>query len=98
VAKKVAKKTVKKVASKRGAGILAPMNASPALQAIVKAKSISRGEMMKKVWAYIKKHELQDPDDKRTILPDALLSAVIGKKAINMFKMTAKLSEHLTAK
>lgn len=73
-----------------------PMTLSPELAAICKAKKLSRGEVMSAVWAYIKKHKLQDPDDKRTIKPDAKLAEVLGKKPINMFKMTKALQAHFS--
>jgi chromatin remodeling complex protein RSC6 len=80
----------------RGSALNVKMNVSEELYQIVKVDKISRGEMMKKVWAYIKKHDLQDENDKRTIIPDDLLADVIGSRPISMFKMTAKLSEHLS--
>ncbi len=69
---------------------------SDALQEIVGVSEISRPQMTKKVWDYIKKNDLQNPKKKREILPDDLLSAVIGSNPIDMLKMTAKLSKHLT--
>ena len=72
------------------------MKCSDELQALIKTKKVSRGQMMKKVWAYIKKNGLQDKKDKRQINPDATLGAVIGKKPLSMFKMTAALSKHLS--
>ena len=80
----------------KGSGITKEMKASEELQAIVKEKKISRGQMMKAIWKYIKKHDLQDKKDKRQINPDTKLAAVIGKKPINMFKMAGKLSAHLS--
>ena len=56
-----------------------------------------RTEVTKKLWAYIKKHRLQDPKNKRNIIPDNKLSSVFGsKKAINMFDMTKKVNKHLS--
>jgi len=81
----------------KGSGLQKEMKCSEELQTVVKEKKISRGQMMKAVWKYIKKHNLQDKEDKRTINPaGSKLEAVLGKKPINMFKMTAKLSEHLS--
>lgn len=83
--------------SKRGSGLKKEMKCSEELQAVVKEKKISRGQMMKAVWAYIKRKKIQDKKDKRTILPEGTkLEAVIGKKPINMFKMVKKLNEHLS--
>jgi upstream activation factor subunit UAF30 len=49
------------------------------------------------IWAYIKKHNLQDPKNKRNILADDKLKAVFGgKKTVTMFEMTALVSKHLS--
>jgi len=57
----------------------------------------SRGDVTKDVWKYIKKHGLQGckDGDRRTIYPDECLARVIGKKPINMMKMTGKISSHI---
>ena len=55
---------------------------------------ISRSEVTKKVWDYIKKHNLQDPKDKRVIIPDAALAIILGSEPINMMKMPAALNMH----
>lgn len=75
---------------------MAPMNVSDDLAAIVGKKSMPRTEVTKKLWAYIKAHKLQDPKNKRNIVPDEKLARVIGKKAINMFDMTKAVSKHLS--
>lgn len=80
----------------KGSGLMKEMRCSDELRAIVKEKKISRGQMMKSIWVYIKKHKLQDKKDKRTINPDEKLAAVLGKEPVNMFKMAGKLSEHLS--
>ena len=59
-------------------------------------KKLSRPEATKKIWDYIKKNKLQDPKNKRLIVPDAKLAKVFGsKKSLDMFKLAAVLSEHL---
>ena len=72
-----------------------PVAVSPTLETIVGKGPMSRGDVTKKVWEYIKKHDLQDANDKRTIVPDDKLGAVIGTEKISMFKMTAAVSKHL---
>lgn len=72
-----------------------PLAPSPALAQLVGSKPLPRTEVTKKVWAYIKKHGLQDPKDKRTIVCDAVLKSILGKPRVNMFAMTAILSKHL---
>ena len=56
-----------------------------------------RTEVTKKIWAYIKKNNRQDPKNKRNINPDEKLEKVFGtKKAVNMFEMTKLLSKHMS--
>jgi upstream activation factor subunit UAF30 len=50
-----------------------------------------------KVWDYIKKHELQNPENRREILADDNLEAVFGKKKVTMFEMNKYLTQHLTS-
>ena len=73
-----------------------PMNLSDELEAIVGKGPMPRTEVTSKVWAYIKANALQKPADKRTIVPDAKLGAVIGNDEINMMKMTGKISKHIS--
>ena len=72
-----------------------PMTISAELAEVVGKGPMPRSEVVKKLWAYIKKNNLQDSKDKRQINPDAKLGAVIGKDQISMFKMTAAVSKHL---
>lgn len=65
------------------------------LAKIVGTDSISRPEATKKIWDYIKAHKLQDPKNKRHIVPDAALSKIIGKEPIDMMKLSSFLSKHL---
>ena len=73
-----------------------PMNLSDELEAIVGKGPMPRTEVTSKVWAYIKANDLQKATDKRTIVPDAKLGAVIGNDEINMMKMTGKISKHIS--
>ena len=55
-----------------------------------------RTELTKKLWEYIRKHELQDPKEKRNIRADEKLLAVFdGKKVVSMFEMTKLVNGHL---
>ena len=54
-----------------------------------------RPHVVKELWAYIKKHNLQDPQSKRDIICDAPLKNVFGKGRVNMFEMQKLLSDHL---
>ena len=79
----------------RGA-LAALVTPSPELAHIVGAQPLSRGEAMKRVWDYIKKHDLQDPENKRRIRADDNLRAVFGgNDSLSMFEMTAYISKHL---
>ena len=70
---------------------------SEELQAIVGEDSLSRPEVTKKVWEYIKKHDCQDSKNKRMIVPDAKLAKLFGsKKPIDMMKLAGILSKHLS--
>lgn len=73
-----------------------PMTVSEELAAIVGRGPMPRTEVTKKLWAYIKQHRRQDPNNKRNIIPDDKLAKVIGKKPINMFEMTKAVSKHLS--
>ena len=73
-----------------------PLQPSKELAAVVGAEPLPRGEMVSKVWAYIKQHELQNPEDPREILADAKLEAVFGTKKVTMFEMNKHLAQHLT--
>ena len=86
--------TKKKRASK--SGITAKLKPSAALAAITGAAPVSRGQVMKKVWAYIKRHKLQSPRNARNIRPDAKLAKVIGSAEISMFSMAGRISKHLS--
>ncbi len=68
-----------------------------ALGAIVGKKALARTQVVKKLWAYIKKNGLQDNQNKRMINADAKLKEVFdGKKQVSMFEMTKLVSAHLT--
>ena len=73
-----------------------PLRPSKELVAVVGAEPLPRGEVVSKVWEYIKKHELQNPENRREILADDKLEAVFGKKKVTMFEMNKYLSQHLT--
>ena len=73
-----------------------PMKLSEELQEVIGKGPMPRTEVTKKLWAYIKKHKRQNPENKRNIIPDEKLSKVFGgKKEINMFDMTKKVNKHL---
>ena len=74
-----------------------PMKISDTLAEVVGNKPIPRTEVVKKLWAYIKKNKLQDAKNRRNINADDKLKAVFGgKKTVSMFEMTKLVSKHLT--
>jgi chromatin remodeling complex protein RSC6 len=70
---------------------------SPALAKVVGNDPLPRTEVVKKLWEYIKAHNLQNPANKRNILCDAKLKAVMGKDEVTMFEMTGLVGKHLSA-
>ncbi len=76
--------------------LLRPMELSEELEAVVGKGPMSRGQVVKQLWVYIKKHNLQNPQNKRNIMADAKLKPVFGGKGeVTMFEMTKLVSAHL---
>ena len=80
---------------KRPNGLQQPLQPSAELAAVVGSDPLPRGEVVSKVWAYIKANELQNPQDRREILADGKLAAVFGKDKVTMFEMNKHLARHL---
>lgn len=79
------------------AALSKPMTLSPDLEAVIGKGPMSRGEVVKQIWVYIKGNDLQDPKNKRDIIADDKLKKVFGGKAkVNMFEMTKIVSGHLS--
>jgi chromatin remodeling complex protein RSC6 len=68
---------------------------SEELAAVVGGEPLPRGDVVSKVWDYIRKHDLQNPENRREILADDNLEAVFGRKKVTMFEMNKYLSQHL---
>jgi chromatin remodeling complex protein RSC6 len=96
-AEKKVKASGKPAGGARG-GITAPVTPSPDLAEIVGKDDLPRSEVVSKVWDYIRKHDLQDPKDRRQINADDKLEKIFGKKSVSMFEMNKHLSAHLSAK
>ena len=83
--------------AKSNSAFMKPMNLSADLEAVVGKGPMPRSEVVKRLWVYIKKHNLQDPQNKRNIIADAALKKVFGGKGVvNMFEMTKLVSKHLS--
>jgi chromatin remodeling complex protein RSC6 len=81
---------------KKNNALQKPMTPSPQLAAVVGAGQLSRGEVVSKIWDYIKKNNLQNPQNKREIVADAKLKPVFGgKDRVSMFEMNKHLAQHL---
>jgi chromatin remodeling complex protein RSC6 len=112
-AKKTAKKTTRKTTAKKAApkkaakpktkrkpnaAFMKPMMPSGALSEVIGAKPMPRTEVTKKLWAYIKKNNLQDAKKRTMINADDKLKAIFGGKGqVSMFEMTKLVSKHLKA-
>ena len=73
-----------------------PLTPSAELGAVVGTGKVTRGEVVKKVWDYIKANKLQNPANKREIIADAKLKPVFGgKDRVTMFEMNKHLAKHL---
>ena len=104
-AKKVAKKAVKKAAPKKApkkksarkpnAAFMTPLSVSDALAKVVGNKPLPRTEIVKKIWVYIKKNDLQDKQNRRMINADANLKPIFVKDQISMFEMAGALNKHV---
>jgi chromatin remodeling complex protein RSC6 len=81
----------------KNSAFMKPMKVSSELAAVVGSGPMPRSEVVKKLWVYIKKNDLQDKANKRNINADANLKKVFGGKAtVSMFEMTKLVSKHLS--
>ena len=96
-AKKAAPKKAapKKSARKPNAAFMAPLTPSDILAAVVGSKAMPRTEIVKKVWEYIKKNNLQDSKNKRMINADDRLKPLFGKGQISMFELAKIVNQHV---
>ena len=84
----------------KGSGLTKPMKLSPELAALIGAKKdekLSRPEVVKRLWAYIKEKKLQDPENKQFFVPDKLMEPIFGKEKIRAFGMAKYLKTHLSS-
>ncbi|MER3498323.1 MAG: hypothetical protein C4308_06640 [Chitinophagaceae bacterium] len=96
-AKKAAKKAApkKKSARKPNAAFMAPLQPSAALAEVVGNKGMPRTEIVKKVWDYVKKNNLQDKKNRRMINADGKLRPLFGKDQISMFELAKVINKHV---
>jgi upstream activation factor subunit UAF30 len=95
-AKKSEENTAAKAPRKAGGGLAKPMQPSKELAAVVgSSEPLARSEAVSKMWEYIRKHNLQNPENKREIVADEKLKLVFGRPKVTMFEMNKHLSQHL---
>ena len=80
---------------KANPALMKPLQPSKELAAVVGSGPLPRPEVVSKVWDYIKKNNLQNPQNKREIVADDKLQAVFGKQRVTMFEMNKHLFQHL---
>jgi upstream activation factor subunit UAF30 len=95
--KKAAKKAApkKKSARKPNAAFMAPLTPSATLAEVIGSKPVPRTEVVKKIWDYIKKNNLQDKKNRRNINADGKLRPLFGKDQISMFDLAKIVSKHV---
>lgn len=82
---------------KANPALLKPLKLSGELEAVVGKGPMPRGQVVKKLWEYIKKNDLQNPSNKRNIIADDKLKSLFGGKGeVNMFEMTKLVSKHMS--
>ena len=85
------------MARKLNPALMKPLTLTAELEAVVGKGPMPRFEVVKKIWVYIKKNDLQNPENKRNIIADDKLKPLFGgKKEVNMFEMTKLVSKHLS--
>lgn len=95
-AKKAApKKAAKKAARKPNAAFMAPLTPGDKLAAVIGDKPTPRTEIVKKIWEYIKKNDLQDSKNKRMINADDKLKPLFGKDQVSMFDLAKIVNDNI---
>jgi upstream activation factor subunit UAF30 len=91
----------KKAGGSKGGGggaFMKPVQPDAALAEVVGSDPLPRTEITKRVWDYIRSHNLQDPQNKRMIKADDKLRAVFnGQSEVSMFEMTKLVNGHVKA-
>ncbi|MGB6008035.1 SWIB/MDM2 domain-containing protein [Castellaniella sp.] len=87
--------TTEKSGRKPNAAFMKPLTPSATLAAVIGKDAVPRTEVTKRIWDYIKKHDLQDPANRRNINADAKLRPLFGKDQVSMFELTKLVSQHL---
>ncbi len=96
--KKAAAPKAKKAKTPRkpNAAFMKALTPSATLAEIVGNKPLPRTQVVSKIWDYIKKHNLQNPKNKRNIIADDKLAKLFGKKEVTMFELAGIVGKHLS--
>jgi upstream activation factor subunit UAF30 len=94
--KKAAAPKKAKTARKPNAAFMKALQPSATLAEIVGSKPLPRTQVVSKIWEYIKKHNLQNPKNRRNILADDKLQKLFGKKEVTMFELAGIVGKHLS--
>ena len=89
------KTPAKKVSGGKANALQKPLQPSEDLAAVVGSQPVPRGQVVSKVWDYIRSHNLQNPENRREILADDKLRKIFGKDKVTMFEMNKHLAQHL---
>ena len=89
-------KATKTSGKKANPALTKPLQPSNELAAVVGSSPLSRPDVVSRMWDYIKKNNLQNPENKREILADAKLEPIFGAKKVTMFEMNKHLAQHLS--
>lgn len=89
------KKAAKKSARKPNAAFMAPLTVSPTLAEVIGNKPMPRTEIVKRIWDYIKKNDLQDKKNRRMINADEKLKPIFGKSQISMFELAKAVNNQV---
>jgi chromatin remodeling complex protein RSC6 len=73
-----------------------PVRPSSDLAAVVGSQPLARSEVVSKIWEYIKRHNLQNPENRREIVVDDTLRKIFGKDKVTMFELNKHLGQHLS--
>lgn len=94
--KKAAKKAApKKASGASNSGLKAPLTGTPSLTDVIGTAPMPRTEIVKKIWDYIKKNNLQDKKNRRNINADTKLKPLFGKDQISMFDLAKIISKNV---
>ena len=92
---KPAKKAAKKAKRKPNPAFMIPLTPSNALSEVVGSKPLPRTDIIKKIWDYIKKNNLQDKKNRRMINADSKLKGLFGKDQVSMFDLAKIVSKNV---